>query len=541
MKKYLIFIISFFCIFNQSNAFFWLWNELDLYKNIDSWIDELEWKMISYEANWWLNNTWILKEINNIATLKKEKPCLDDSKNISDDDFKKIALEWNIEILSKYIKKDCSDDSSFSTTKIKDYLWYFNTHYNNSKKTSEEKSQKIYDISKIWLFSDWIEENSWFDLITDIEEIDKIIFNDNTTYYWEPNVDVSQSINWLVQNINNNWNNVTNYSDSENISLNKYKPKLYLKDLNADKNDNITTTENSLACYKNESSLSINNSQKIYTDINKLKNNKAYDNIIKLPIAWDFSNQTEKWYFDSLNILWNSSSSSSSKWSYSRKRDNSEWPCQDFFCINIEFVTYNSSAMWWNDTTIQFLLDRSNEHLKKFASTSLIPAKMTTNHFELWLKELNLPDIFHMAMQVSTKPIPILKIEDENKKDESEFASKNLLEKYYELNWLDYKRRNDLVLLNAKEQEKQSIINSEELTNTNASQKDQEYQNYVNKQIDKIDLVNKAIEKKVSNWVLDTFEEQYVELDKFTYSIYQYVEDLHKLIINLKEVPIDKW
>jgi hypothetical protein len=39
-----------------------------------------------------------------------------------------------------------------------------------------------------------------------------------------------------------------------------------------------------------------------------------------------------------------------------------------------------------------------------------------------------------MSTQVTTKPVPILNIEDEDKEDETEFASKNMLDKYYELN-----------------------------------------------------------------------------------------------------------
>jgi len=48
--------------------------------------------------------------------------------------------------------------------------------------------------------------------------------------------------------------------------------------------------------------------------------------------------------------------------------------------------------------------------------------------------DLNLPDIFHMAILIETKPIPIFKLEDKDKKDETEFAAKNLVEKYYKAN-----------------------------------------------------------------------------------------------------------
>jgi len=59
---------------------------------------------------------------------------------------------------------------------------------------------------------------------------------------------------------------------------------------------------------------------------------------------------------------------------------------------------------------------------------------MSTNQFEIGLKDLNMPDIFHMGFQISTKPIPILNIEDKSKKDETEYSAKNMLEAYYEAN-----------------------------------------------------------------------------------------------------------
>ncbi|MDR0771825.1 MAG: hypothetical protein LBF15_01910 [Candidatus Peribacteria bacterium] len=46
--------------------------------------------------------------------------------------------------------------------------------------------------------------------------------------------------------------------------------------------------------------------------------------------------------------------------------------------------------------SIEDIIARSNEHLKIFAGTSLVQSKMTTNNFQLGLKDLNLPDIFHI-------------------------------------------------------------------------------------------------------------------------------------------------
>ncbi len=545
MKKYIFFIICIFSIFSNTNAFFGWGNELDLYKNIDEWIEELEDKMIIYEANWWLKETWILKEINELAKTKNEKACLDESKQISSDDFNSISNKWEVSKLSNYISDECKKDGNLSNKSLELYSDYFNQHYKRSKDTADRKSNKIYNISKIWLFSDWIVENSWFDLITDIEEIDKIIFSSKTDYIGEDNVDLTDSVNWLLSSVRDNWNDIMSYSEWTDQYPNKYKPSLYNITNSNIQNDNISETEVLYSCPVNNSWLSDSNVSLIFTDINKIKLNKAKDSIIyneKLEFHEAPSYVADKSsLYNETNSSWNWWWSAKSWW-YSKVRDNWVWPCQSFFCINIDFIMYQHNVFWWNnEMTIEYLLNRSNEHLSKFASTSLIPAKMSTNLFEIGLKDLNLPDIFHMAMQVSTKPVPILRLEKQDKQEESEFASKNLLEKYYDLHWLNYKRRNDIVLVKKLEQEKQSILATQQLNNSNASKKMDEYNEYLDKQNDKIRVVQKAIEKRVSNWVLDTFEEQYVELDKFTFSIYNYVQDLHTIITKMKEIPIDKW
>jgi hypothetical protein len=229
------------------------------------------------------------------------------------------------------------------------------------------------------------------------------------------------------------------------------------------------------------------------------------------------------------------------KWNYNKVRDNSEWPCEKFFCINIDFIMYEHSLFWWwENITIEYLLNRSNKHLSKYAATSLIQSKMSTNNFELWLKDLNLPDIFHIWFQISTKPVPLLNIEKQSKRDETEYASKNMLERYYKANWLNYKRRNSLVLLKQIEQNKHNILNASKSSIQNATSKDRElYTKYLTEEKKDILLFNKAIEKKVSYWVMQTFEAQYTELNKFTVWINNYVNNIYSIIKAMNKIP--KW
>ncbi len=47
---------------------------------------------------------------------------------------------------------------------------------------AREKSQNMYELSKIWLYSDWNDANSPFDLMSDLKDIDAIISNEKIDY-----------------------------------------------------------------------------------------------------------------------------------------------------------------------------------------------------------------------------------------------------------------------------------------------------------------------------------------------------------------------
>jgi hypothetical protein len=110
---------------------------------------------------------------------------------------------------------------------------------------------------------------------------------------------------------------------------------------------------------------------------------------------------------------------------------------------------------------------------------------------------------------------------------------------YYKSYWLDYNRRNDLILFNKTESDKQNTNNSYWLTNENLLQKQYENDKIVKEREKKIATIKNAIYSKVSYWPIWTFEEQFTELDKFTLWIKNYVETLNSLIIKLNKIPIE--
>ena len=584
MKKSIILIICLLSTINLSSASFWSPSSLDLYKNIDKWIDELSGKMKTFELNWWPKESTINQEVNNLAIIEWKQPCLDSWKEISQNQFDDIVLNDSIEDLVKFIDQKCiNKDWVVAIETLDSTLKLLQKHNINTKKIADKKTDQIYKISNIWLYSDWMIENSWFDLISDIIDINFIIFKNDVEYIWWEAVEIDTIIDSFIEKLNKDWvvedvhyESETNYSppnnstqSSSNISNdtvnddtnnNTYWSTDTTNVIDEDEDinnyeDSLVDTDNNYICpddtnnswlFNNESDSIIYEIQKETYDWSSLVNEDSSTWWwTTWSSSWDSNTSTinSSWNWnDSLNSNWVSNPNVELEWEYIKVVDNSEWPCDDFFCIDIEFKMYQHNLFWsWDNITIEYLINRSNEHLKKYASTSLIQSKMSTNNFEIWLSNFNLPDLFHLSIQISTKPVPILNIEPEWKQDKSEFSSKSMLEEYYKQNGMDYTRRNDLDLATNMEQDKQSIINSDMLWILNPVKKKWEHEeDFLNKGSKKIEYINKSIEKKVSYWITETFELEYAEIDKFTVSINEYVKNLYSVLKEMDKIPVVK-
>jgi hypothetical protein len=204
----------------------------------------------------------------------------------------------------------------------------------------------------------------------------------------------------------------------------------------------------------------------------------------------------------------------------------------------IDFQVYEQQLLgWWANITIEYLLDRSNKHLRKFANASLIPAQMTTENFELSFKNLHLADIFHMSFQIQTKPVPILTLTEEWKEWSNQYKANTLLEKYYKVYNLDYKRRNDIVVFQDELNEYKTLLNSAELTLDSASQKDRALQEYLNNQTNKASLIADNILKKWSYDIMWEFWNQFVELNNFTVSIKDFSHKWLNIVKAMDKIP----
>ena len=569
MKKSIILIICLLSTINITSASFWSPSSLDLYKNIDKWINELNDKIRWLALTGWPRRTTINKEVNNIAITEWKEPCLSSSNIISQEKFDNIILNNSIGDLAWYIDQKCkSEDWKITTETLSSTLKLLQKHDTNTKKVSNKKTDQIYKISNIWLYSDWILENSWFDLMSDIIDINKVIFKNDVDYEWWDAVDIDWTIAACIarsadnssSSDNNNEESEIDYTPSNNE--NSFIPNNDSNTTNVISNnenqdtdnyeDSLIETYNNYICpdETNDSWLSDNEVDSIVDGIqNEVYNWWSTYNLT--PTTWS---SDSNWIPDLIWnwVEWNTDNIATSKWisclnvdlewEYEKVVDNSEWPCDDFFCIDVEFVTYQHNLFWWwENITIEYLLNRSNEHLSKYASTSLIQAKMSKNDFEISLENFKLPDMFHLSVQVTTKPIPILNIEPEWNKDESSISAKNMLEEYYKQNGMDYSRRNDLDLVTHMEQEKQSTLNSHILSNVNPIKKIWEYEeDFLLKGSKKIEHINKSIEKKVSYWIIQSFELEYTEVDKITVSINEHIKNIYSILKEMDKIPVAK-
>lgn len=554
-KKILLYITFFLTLFSPllTKAFLDgdLW--IDIYNTIDEWIDEYEEKMYEYEFTEQWEKT-ITEKINNILVIKWYSPCI---KNLDIDSIEEIK-NGDINTLKSSIDEKClNKDKNISYDTLKSYMYLVKEISDNIKEESQEKTKKTYEISRIWLYSDGDTNNSPFDLINDIKEIEKIIFIQESEYNGEENSDLDESFSdmlhwlfwWNEENDDENlWGNENDANSSNNSSilpsspLNNNSYPLYISPWTYNSNYVCSEDTNTLM-------LASGLSEK---DIATLLKENSKNALWKWTSSWNIEQWNDSPLFYKLNTYWEDTYTDT--W-YEEVNDNSIWPCDGFFCIEIEFVTHNQEILGaWKDTSsIEWLVTKSNEHLKKFANTSLVQSKMTTNNFELGLMDLDLPSIFHMGVQIQKRSPPILNIDNQEKEqenneneennDKGEYSFLSMLEEYYKNNGLDFNTPNSIQQFLWTEKEMKSIKNSAELSYPEVAKKalnlkesestwtlNEEKNNFVSKSIDKVALGE-------DNNIM--FQE-FIELERFSWSFNDYISALAAIVEQMNKIPIHK-
>gem|GEM_PF-774239 len=184
-------------------------------------------------------------------------------------------------------------------------------------------------------------------------------------------------------------------------------------------------------------------------------------------------------------------------------------------------------------------MKRSNGHFKKFAGTSLIQSNMTINNFQIGLKDLHLPDLFHVGVVVTHKPVPMLDLIDEDREDhkDEDIKAKNLLENYYKNLSLDYKRQNDLSFFLGSESEQKEIrdrveramvqteaLHNARLLNERALAEANAY-------------IDQMIESKIREDDADEFYNRFIEIQRFTYAMKEFTVNLNTIVKEMNKIP----
>ena len=549
--KSIVFILIIKTSFLISFGFWWEDTSLDLFKNIDSWIIKLDKKIYKQTIDS-LDN---LKDTLNSHLKQKWISNCTFIKEITYEDIDKITNSNDgLLFISKIVNSDCNDFWDYSKIKkiVNDYKIYL-------KKISKQKAEQIQLINKVGIYSDWDTSNAPFDIIYDIKKIDEIVFNWEIEYKWEKGIfnndfnknissNILQSIDEAEKNINSDLSKnleSLNQLTAKIIKSDKYKnTKDNKNEKNKIKNPILLSDNTQYSCPNDEniSWLSEDEIHKVLSDKNYfLWNNKWNNN-------WD----NVLWSGEFLYSVWSKNNKNTIGWTgkfeYKTVNDNDFWPCDDFFCIKIEMVTKTYKLLWWwkNTNTIEGLLTRSNWHLKKFANSSLIQSKMTTNNFETTFKNINLSDIFSFGIIITKKSPPILnlsKYKSERKENENNSLSKgNLLKSRFKAIGIKYdsdgiNRENDLSLYLNKLWNHVSLRNASELDTQKVVTNLKDKKEMLSKsQYFNLHLTNII---KSENTQSDTqlLYEEFIELERFTAQLQSYVQDLDNIMNKMIKIP----
>lgn len=577
--KIFAFIIIIKASFLVSFAFIWddLW--LDIYKNIDSGVTELNEKMYSNELKWSKPDWKISDKVNQFIQRAWIYWC--EVWDLTEDDIEKISYwenedvnkSWDISLLSEKLDWKCLEIYKLNQIQktIKDYAKF-------SLKTAKQKSEDIYNISKVWLFSDWSIQNSPFDIVKDIKDIDYIIFTQEIDYVWEENVwenELSDYLNNKLDNLENKLNNsLNNNSDNNNLDNNNNNTNSNWENSEWNSNwiiDEIINWEEEWEQNQNWNNWELtcpipDESWLSQEDLDKIINwNNWWYN--SLENAWSENwnsnwniNSNYNWGSDLWDnpfsfTTWNTQSSWWSAWSqiwtneYEPVNDNEYFgSCETFFCITIDYVTHEWNLLiWWTTRSIESIMDRSNNHLKKFANSSLVQSKMTTNNFELWLRGLSLPDIFSMPIVFIKKTPPILdldyfnkKVASENKKkeDPNPLSWENLLKSRFDSAWMDRKRENDLSIYTNIDANIKNTINNAEMSTLKVKENNEKMkQRYI--ELSKLDdHITRIVWSNYQALDTDWLYKEFIELERFSSEIQDYTYNADKALDKMIKIPI---
>lgn len=584
IRKVIFFItwpLLFLSIFSAStHAFLWedLW--LDLYKNIDEGFQELEIKQYQYELSG-QSKEWAWRIMDHVNSILIQNGIDCEIKTLEDIELIANAGPEQIQAVYQKCKPETAEgeiDTSKETSSGDLSTIYVSNVITQVEKVrvaleqrAEEKSRQIYDIARIGIYSDGVSENSPFDLITDIEEIDRVIFSEELEYIWEDygTLDFSTELDDYTSGNDRiadaPYNNIAEEqpgSETEETldpiatGINPWESIAeIIETVDIDWNPFIETEDGHLyACYedRDESWLS-------EVSLNWLENNIYTSGSDIEPLAirnsrspgslWDIDNRVlgrtgtpiESGNLKQKARFWPGGS-------HTKLYDN--FNCDSFFCITVWLVTKSQSLFWvgwgWQTVSIESVLEKLDGHLDHISSTSLVQAKMTTNNFE---NNLIIPNLWDMlrgfGIQIQSKPTPILNIDNEESEERNgirwgRFAGANMLKEYYKNLGLDYDRANDLEIYTDKIAEIKAVQDSAELPFLAVTDTLKEYEKFKETMGKENEIFSHALDNHMTQEDLGDFYNQFIELERFAISINDFAISVDGTVDKMLEIPTQK-
>lgn len=511
-------------ISNQVHAFLGedLW--LDMYQQLDENFAELNNKQYEYELRW-QGQASITDTIAPILAREGIECRIDSSSQIS-----QIAYGEDNGNIAEIMSRCSAQGDTIPATmveKVQNSMRYIHSSY--SQKASS-KTQSIYDIAKIGIYTDGSTENSPFDLITDLEEIDKIIFTQELEYEGEE----WESIDDAVQEfVDKNWNDpilelVTPEEGEED--QNSQDPNDENEVISPGDDDFYALPNHQYMCPVDPAIIGVMDPETGRVGSGSVNTPNVYRWVYP---GWQVSNGAS-WggpYPNTGDEL---------SGNYSPIRD--PWPCNpdEIFCIIIEMQTSEYGLVGGETMSIEKILARAGKHLEKLENTSLTQHKQTTNNFELGAIIQNLPDMLRwMRINVTSQPVPILDVAStqEERIEWGPEDAKNQLARVYKNQWLEYERRNDTQIFTADEHEQKIFEASSYMPITFPEQKLNEQKAFRNAQLKANDEFTRALDINIQSSALKEFEAQFRELQVFVKSLDDMTDQLDGTLKQIQKIP----
>ncbi|NDK19913.1 hypothetical protein GW819_03655 [Candidatus Gracilibacteria bacterium] len=373
--------------------------------------------------------------------------------NFTASDLEEIA-GGSVGTIYTHLSKDESDTDQMNTDQITKIIKIFGEFYQTIQSQVNTEQQKLQSIGSIGLFSDGDKENSSYDLMVDLEKIHKVIFASDLPYEGTANMGAASLVN-LLDNAYGDLSPLVS-GTAPTIPSNTDPGVSLIPPTTSSGGALPLTASGILAALGNGSGCIASASNQTPTNLDP---SFLTDVQSQLLVG---TNQNSSLAFSDNGQLPESSASLAQANNLTSGLGggggySDTYPCSTFFCVVMSMTSYTQNVLAGGQAaTIEKILDQNLKIVNTFASSSFTQAKMTKNFLELSIKDLNLPDILHIGVVVSSLPPPILNIKKpasgggnsggnsggSNSGEDDEFNK--ILIGTFEEQGLDFKRQNSL-------------------------------------------------------------------------------------------------